>query len=221
MRELISKLVKEYLSPYRKKIVDLENRIEEIERRQQGQIRLGVVEQIHESGMMIRVRHGALLSPFIRWFAVAAGETTDYRCPSIGEQCVLLNYGGGNAGSQTIALIGLFSDKFPAPTTDTNLIIRCYPDGSLSSYNLESKVMTVKSVGDLVVDVGGDAKVTVGKDASIDVIGKTAITSGGDATVDAPNIKLNGGKGVVTGDHICMVTGKPHGDCSSTVTAGK
>ena len=43
----------------------------------------------------------------------------------------------------------------------------------------------------------------------------------GTAKVNAQNIALNGGVGVVTGECICHFTGKPHGDVSSTVTAGK
>lgn len=205
MRSLVAQMVRDSLQPYREKIVELEHKIEDLERRQQSQIRLGFVDKVHESGALIRVQHGSLLSPYIRWFACAAGETTDYRCPSKGEQAVLLNYGGGDSGAQTVALIGLFSDKFPAPTTDKNLIIRCYPDGAISAYNLESKVMTIKSMGDL----------------KIKAFGKVEVTSAGETTVNASQVKLNDGKGVVTGDHICMVTGKPHGDCSSTVMAGK
>ncbi|WP_346348092.1 hypothetical protein [Shewanella abyssi] len=40
-------------------------------------------------------------------------------------------------------------------------------------------------------------------------------------TEDADTIKLNGGASVVTCAHICHFTGGPHGDGSSTVTAGK
>ena len=40
-------------------------------------------------------------------------------------------------------------------------------------------------------------------------------------TEDADTIKLNGGAAVVTCAHICHFTGAPHGDGSSTVSAGK
>lgn len=56
---------------------------------------------------------------------------------------------------------------------------------------------------------------------NITVKGNLKATVDGDATVDAKKIALNGGKGVVTGDHICAFTGSPHSDCSSTVTAQK
>lgn len=40
-------------------------------------------------------------------------------------------------------------------------------------------------------------------------------------TQDADTIKLNGGAAVVTCAHICHFTGAPHGDGSTTVTAGQ
>ncbi|MDY0204945.1 MAG: baseplate assembly protein [Desulfovibrio desulfuricans] len=58
-----------------------------------------------------------------------------------------------------------------------------------------------------------DARVTAG--------GKWTIQAGVEATVDAPVIRLNKGTGVVTGECICHFTGKPHGDVSATVMAGK
>ncbi|WP_197465404.1 phage baseplate assembly protein V [Marinomonas sp. TW1] len=221
MRQLIEAMVRDMLTPYLDRIEELSEETEDLRRRLQSMVRLGFVCEIHESNTLIRVQHGALTSPFIRWFSTAAGATTDYRCPSLGEQAVLLNYGAGHNGTQTVALIGLFSDKFPAPSQDANEIVRCYPDGSLVSYHTQKHQMTIKSVGDLSINVGGSAVVAVEQNATVDVKGKTALTSSGDTTVDASNIKLNGGTGVVTGAHKCMITGLPHADCSSTVTAAK
>lgn len=205
MRQLIEAMVRDMLQPYLDRIEELSEETEDLRRRLQSIIRLGRVIAVHESGNLIKVQHGELKTPFIRWFAYAAGETSDYRCPSVGEQAVLLNYGAGNNGTQTVALIGLFSDNFPAPSNDPNEIIRCYPDGSLVSYHAKNHLLKVEVKGDVVVNVDKTAKVK----------------AGGDVTVDGKMIMLNKGLGVVTGAHKCMVTGLPHADCSSTVTAGK
>lgn len=205
MRQLIEAMVRDMLQPYLDRIEELSEETEDLRRRLQSIIRLGRVIAVHESGNLIKVQHGQLKTPFIRWFAYAAGETSDYRCPSVGEQAVLLNYGAGNNGTQTVAVIGLFSDNFPAPSNDPNEIVRCYPDGSLVSYHAKNHLLKVEVKGDVVVNVDKTAKVK----------------AGGDVTVDGSMIKLNKGTGVVTGAHKCMVTGLPHADCSSTVTAGK
>ncbi|MCW4629652.1 MULTISPECIES: phage baseplate assembly protein V [Marinomonas] len=205
MRQLIEAMVRDMLQPYLDRIEELSEETEDLRRRLQSIIRLGRVIAVHESGNLIKVQHGQLKTPFIRWFAYAAGETSDYRCPSVGEQAVLLNYGAGNNGTQTVALIGLFSDDFPAPSNDPNEIVRFYPDGSLVSYHAKNHLLKVEVKGDVVVNVDKTAKVK----------------AGGEVTVDGSMIKLNKGTGVVTGAHKCMVTGLPHADCSSTVTAGK
>lgn len=205
MRQLIEAMVRDMLDPYLERMEELSEETEDLRRRLQSMVRLGYVSEVHESGALIRVQHGALKTPFIRWFASAAGETADYRCPSVGEQAVLLNYGAGNNGTQTVALIGLFSDNFPAPSNDPNEIVRCYPDGSLVSYHAKNHVLKLEVKGDVVINVD-----------------KTAtVKAGGEVTVDGSMIKLNKGIGVVTGAHKCMITGLPHADCSSTVTAGK
>ncbi|HCH4229663.1 TPA: phage baseplate assembly protein V [Vibrio parahaemolyticus] len=205
MRQVIEMLVREMLSPYLERIEELSGEVEELRRRNQSMIRLGKVSEIHENGWLIKVKHGDLVTPFIRWFSVAAGETKDYRCPSKGEQALILNYGAGNNGTQTVALIGLFSDQFPSPSSDPNEILRVYPDGTRVSYHTKSHLLTV--------DVKGDAQVNVEKSAKV--------TAGDAATVDAKSIALNGGSPCVTTAHICHFTGNPHGDGSSTVTAGK
>ncbi|MGL5906205.1 MAG: phage baseplate assembly protein V [Shewanella sp.] len=47
------------------------------------------------------------------------------------------------------------------------------------------------------------------------------ITAASKCTIDAPKIALNGGAPIVTTAHICHWTGSPHGDGSSSCTAGK
>lgn len=197
MRDLLEALINSKLDPLIERIEDLSNEIEDLRRRNQSLIRLGKVLDIDTTGTLIRVQHGELKTPFIRWFASCAGQTIDYRCPSVGEQAVLLNYGGGNAGAQTVALIGLFSNDYPSPSNDPNEILRVYPDGSRVAYHATDHVMT------------------------IDVKGEVNVTATGNANVDAKNIHLNQGSPVVTTAHICHYTGNPHGDGSTTVTAGK
>lgn len=204
MRQMVESLVRDMIEPYQERIEELTTEIEDLRRRTQSMIRLGKVSEIHGSGKLIRVKHGELTTPFIKWFSASAGDTIDYRCPSVGEQAVLLNFGAGNAGAQTVALIGLFSDKFPSPTGDTDEILRVYPDGTRVSYHSKNHLLKVDIEGDAQVNVKNSAKVTAG-----DI-----------ATVDAKMIHLNGGAPCVTTAHICHFTGNPHGHGSSTVTAG-
>lgn len=106
----------------------------------------------------------------------------------------------------------------------------------------ESRTQTREGVYQHIDDVGNFYSVT-DKDSTIEclnqrikvlenqlteVLGQMTMTITDDLhitakniTEDADTIKLNGGSPVVTCAHICHFTGAPHGDGSSTVSAGK
>lgn len=70
----------------------------------------------------------------------------------------------------------------------------------------------IKVLEDQLTEVLGKMTMSITKDLSI---------TAKNITEDADTIKLNGGAAVVTCAHICHFTGAPHGDGSSTVSAGK
>jgi len=213
VQELIRSLVASELRPYADKIAQLYDEVDDLKRRQRNQNRVGICSAVDPDKALVKVKHGGNETPWVKWFALYAGDVKEYRCPSIGEQCLLLNYAAGDNSSQSFALFGLFSDQFQAPSQDPNEILRVYPDGSRVSYHTKNHKFLIDVKGDVEVNVTESAKVDVGKDATV--------TAGGIIKADATKIHLNGGAGVVTGAHICQATGLPHSDCSSTVTAGK
>lgn len=79
-----------------------------------------------------------------------------------------------------------------------------YEDGTRITYDTNEKKLHVDAVGEVVVNC---KTATVKADVDVKVNGST--------------ISLNDGTGVVTGECICALTGKPHSDISCTVMAGK
>ncbi|MCI0996056.1 phage baseplate assembly protein V, partial [Pseudomonas corrugata] len=65
--------------------------------------------------------------------------------PSVGEQCLLLNHGGGDGGGQSVALFGLNGGQFPPVSTQATLTRRLYPDGSENGYDHASHVLHWKN----------------------------------------------------------------------------
>lgn len=212
MHEFIQQIVQAELEAYSAQLLQQERDIAELQRRLKNMNRVGSVSGVNETNDRIKVKFGDNETPFIKWFSVCAGDVAEYRLPSIGEQVVLINVGGGDNSATSIALVGVPSDRFPLPTNNPDEILRVYPDGT--------RVLYDKKLHKLSLKVCGEASVEVTKDATVTVGGKTKVISTGNATVDAPKILLNSGVGVVTGAHKCMVTGLPHGDCSKTVMAG-
>lgn len=159
----------------------------------------------------VRVQSGGLLTDWLPWFERRAGTTRDWDPPTVGEQVMVFSPGGDPRAG--IVLTGIFSDASPAPSSDPNVIGRWYPDGTHVEYDHENHRLLIQCVGDIHLEVDGNLTANVGGDMKAAVAGV--------ATVDAKAIHHNQGTGVVTTSHICHFTGNPHGDGSSTVTAGK
>lgn len=178
-------------------------RLEEIERRLEQMYVRGKVEQVDHKNHRVRVRYGPdSLSGWIEWKPQRSGQVTMWSPPQIGEGCTILSDGDVNRGE---VLIGSYHQEMPAPSDNPDETVIVWPDGTRIVYDMAKHEMKIS--------INGQAEVTVAKDAKV--------KAGGDVYCDAQNIKLNGGAGVVTGAHICQISGKPHADCSSTVYAGK
>lgn len=174
-------------------------------------IRIGTVAEVDHARARLRVKSGGLLTAWLPWAAGRAGETRDWNPPTIGEQVLVFSPGGDTASG--VVMTGLFQSAHPAPSDASGIIGRWYPDGTRIEYDHEKNRLLIKCVGDIQLEVEGNLTASVKGDMTADVDGA--------ATVDASEIRHNGGSGVVTTGHICHFTGNPHGDGSSTVTAGR
>jgi len=151
----VAQMIQQALRPYDDQHASVLARIEELERRVRNQIQPAKVVGIHEGGQLVQVEYGRNVSPFVRWFAPAAGKIKEYRCPSMGEQCVLINYGGGDNSTQAWVLCGIWSDRYPAPTDQTRLHVIEYPDGSSIVHDTQTGNHVWTITGNLVLDVEG------------------------------------------------------------------
>ena len=129
MNEAFAILLRDALGPYDELLVEQQARLQELERRIDNIIQPGRVVEIHDDGTKVRVESGQLRTPWIGWVTQAAGEIADYRCPSEGEQCLLLNYSGGENTTQCWALCGLPSERYPMPEATKGQRVTTYPDG--------------------------------------------------------------------------------------------
>jgi phage baseplate assembly protein V len=113
----------------------MESQLEDLYRRAESFCRIGVCQEVDAASNTCKVSHGELLTPAIRFFNPSAGAQTETRIPSVGEQCLLLNYGGGEGGAQSVALFGLNSDRFPPVSSVPTLTRRRHQDGTQSDYD--------------------------------------------------------------------------------------
>ena len=144
MHDLIARVINKNLASVIEQLAKFETQLEDMSRRQRGLIRLGKVVKHGKDNKTIQVKHGENITPFIKWFAACAGDISEYRLPSINEQVVLLNFGGGDNSSMTIALIGIPSDSFPLPSDNPDETLRVYPDKTAVRYNHKEHKLTVE-----------------------------------------------------------------------------
>lgn len=145
MRELIESLVSSMLGPHVEKMESLSTEVEEIRRRLQLMIRLGCVSEIHSTHQLIKVKHGDLQTPFIKWFSQSAGRVSHYRCPTVGEQALVLNFGAGNTGAQSIAIVGIDSSDFPFPSDNPDHVVTAYGDNCSETWDMKEGTLTIKA----------------------------------------------------------------------------
>lgn len=135
MLDAINSLIRQQIDPLIDRILELENELEDMRRRSENSIRIGTIETVDPGSGRAVITHGDLKTPPIRYFNPSAGEQSETRHPSVGEQCLLLNYGGGDSGAQTVALTGIPSGAFPPVSADAHITRRTYADGTSNSYD--------------------------------------------------------------------------------------
>jgi phage baseplate assembly protein V len=135
MMDLIDQHIRKLLGPLVDRLLEVEQELEDLRRCGEGAIRIGTFDEVNPATGRATVSHGELKTPSVPYFNPAAGKVSESRHPSKGEQCLLLNYGGGDSGKQTVALPGIGSAAFPPAFSDPDVTGRKYPDGTTSSYD--------------------------------------------------------------------------------------
>ncbi|WLE60875.1 phage baseplate assembly protein V [Burkholderia plantarii] len=187
----------------------------EIQRQARNAVRKGSIEQIDAVAALCRVAigtdeaddDGGIVTNWIPWFALAAGDTIEWRAPTIGEQVMLLCPMGDPA--QGVALCGFYSDAFPAPANAATIHMRKYPDGALTVYDHAQHALSVTLPDGAVVRItvpGGNVSVTTQTaDITADTVLLDAdVTVKRSLTVEGPLTFESGMKGKSTGDGAVM-----------------
>lgn len=179
------------LAPLIERLASLEAELEDLRRRADGHNRIGTVAAVDPANGLCQVSHGELLSPWIKYASLAAGAVSETRHPSVGEQCLLINYGGGDGSAQAVALLGLPSAQFPPVSDRAELHRRTYPDGTESSYDHVAHALDWKN-----------GPTTVKADQA----GIELLSNGSGLRIDASGVHLVGPKV----DHEGVDIGKTH-----------
>ena len=87
---------------------------------------IGTVFAVNPSDQTMRLAVGDNETDWLPMPALAAGQVSVWRCPSVGEQFLLVSPSGELANA--IPVISLYSKHMPSPSTDPNEIFVRYND---------------------------------------------------------------------------------------------
>lgn len=129
----------------------------ETQRRLHNIATIGTVTHIDADSALMRLAVGENETDWVNIPTIAAGSISVWRCPSIGEQYLLVSPSGELANA--IPVISLYSDNHPSPSTDPNEIRIRYNDTDFCSIDVVKSQLTmhiseavIKSKTSIVLD---------------------------------------------------------------------
>lgn len=156
------------------------NDIAEILRRLANLIRFGTVDSVQMDPPRVRIATGELVTTWIPWLALRAGNAVTWWAPTVGEQVVVLAASGEL--TTAVALLGLYGDSAPAPSNNPALNMTKYPDGAIFGYDPASSAFDITGISSVFVDACGALHINATRVIlNADVIINGAVTQGGGA----------------------------------------
>ena len=132
---------------------EMDAEISELRRLLNNVIKLGTVAEVdHGTPPRVRVQIGKLKTEWLRWSAGRAGTTQEWDPVTIGEQVVVFSPGG--ILESGLVFPAIYSDQFPAPSSNPSEHLKKYPDGAVIKYDHETHALTA------TLPAGGSAMLT-------------------------------------------------------------
>ena len=167
-------------------------------------LRLGTIAEVDPASATCRVTVGEILTGPLPWLAPRAGGVAVWSPPQVGEQCLLLCPEGDTLAG--LVLVGLFSNSFPAPSSDPDLVLVQFPDGATLGYHFGTHRL------EAALPSGGTAHVQA--DGGLTIVGDVTITGNVSIEGDAIASGTLTGQTDVVGSGISL-KGHTHGGVSS------
>ena len=168
--------------------------LSEQQRRLHNIATIGTVFDVNPDDQTMRLDVGDNQTDWLPIPALAAGQVRVWRCPSVGEQFLLVSPSGELANA--IPVLSLYSNQHPSPSNDPNEIRVRFNDSDFLSIKNQDSQLTLK-INDIVFD--GDLTVTGGVDVGENVLVGGDIHSLGDIVAGSISLKSHRHGGVQSG----------------------
>ena len=124
--------------------------LSEQQRRLHNIATIGTVFDVNPDDQTMRLDVGDNQTDWLPIPALAAGQVRVWRCPSVGEQFLLVSPSGELANA--IPVLSLYSNQHPSPSNDPNEIRVRYNDTDFLSVNTQDSQLILK-INDVIFDV--------------------------------------------------------------------
>ena len=171
--------------------------ITELDRRISNLIQVGTVSEADYPNAKLKVKIGEIITDWLPWLTRRSSNDTTWWAPEVGEQVIVLAPSGEL--KQAVILPALYQNAHPAIDDNVDISKTVYKDGTFTTYNRDSHIMTVN------VNNEGKIEVVIGA-STITMIDTEIELKNGASTVTLtdPSIELkNGGSSIkITGSDI-------------------
>lgn len=113
--------------------MDAPSTFAELARRLDNLVRLGTVAAVDHGNARCRVQLGALLTQWLPWHSIRAGNTRTWSPPTVGEQVMVFSPSGEIAAG--IVLTGIYTESHDQPSSSADDHVIAFPDGARISYD--------------------------------------------------------------------------------------
>ncbi|WP_324171986.1 phage baseplate assembly protein V [Sulfurimonas sp.] len=180
-------------------------------------ISIGTICEIDATRALAKVNILDRETDFFPVLSISSSFKRKFTPIRIGEQ-VLVLCPNGNADFGIIIPSIFNKDSLEPNGSNENIEIAEYEDGTIISYDTKTKELKIDA-SDKITIICKSINV---KCDSAKIDAKSVEVKADTTIVDSPSIDLGkGGKGVVTGECICALTGAPHHDFSSNTMSKK
>lgn len=131
--------------------------VSELQRRLDNLVMIGVVEVADYPAQRLRVRVGELLTGWLPWTTLRAGQDRTWWAPEIGEQVLVVSRSGDPALGIVVGAI--YRDAHPGPADRATVSRMVRPNGTVEEYDRENGTWTldVTAMGRIVLRCGSSS----------------------------------------------------------------
>lgn len=130
----------------------------DINRRIENLLRLGTIAELDTAARQVRVRSGNLLTDWLPWPAEIGRNYIRWRPLRQGTQVILGCISGEPEQATIIGM--LYTQTINSPSTDPDVDLIQFDDGTRIQHNSKTHTTTVQSAGDMTIHAAGNLGLT-------------------------------------------------------------